>query len=174
MAFSNNCLFLYILHIYLCIIILLNTYSNNLYFMILEHLTSNSNAYVNFILYGCSEYLLNLMFIRNCLALSRKDDFYNLLCLNIYFCIHFNVFFFFMTLKLYISYILVPFFGLYFYRIYSKAKKVQIYLYLLGSPPLKSTNSPMLKFYQLFGFNIFIFRNFFFFCLNYVIYFLIF
>ena len=23
--------------------------------MILEHLTSNSNAYVNFILYGCSE-----------------------------------------------------------------------------------------------------------------------
>ena len=69
------------------------------------------------------KYLLNLMFIRNCLALVRKDDFDNLLCLNIYFYIHFNVFFFFMTLKLCISYILVPFFDLYFYGIYSKAKK---------------------------------------------------
>ena len=130
MAFSNNFLFFYILHIYLCIIILLNTFSNNLFFMILEHLTSNSNAYVNFILYGCSEIFTKFNVYKELSCLIRKDDFDNLLCLNIYFCIHFNVFFFFMTLKLCISYILVPFLVYIFMEFIQKLKKHRfIYIY---------------------------------------------
>ena len=89
--------------------------------MFLEHLTSYLNAYVNYILYGSLEILLNLMFIRNCYAIERKTWFWQSTLSKFLYSV-FNVFFFFITLKLCISYILIPL-SLYFYGIYSKDKK---------------------------------------------------
>ena len=68
------------MHIYLCITSLLVSYSKNLYFMIIEHLTSNLNAYVNFILYGSSEILTKFIVYKefSC-PCKKKNDFDNLI-----------------------------------------------------------------------------------------------
>ena len=94
------------------------------FFYVLEHLASYLNAYVNLSYMIVQKYLLNLIFIRNCHDIERKNDFDNLLCLNFYILYLLEYILLFHDFKaLYFLYSYSLFLGLYFYGIYSKTKK---------------------------------------------------
>ena len=98
------------------------------------------------------------------MPLKEKHDFDNLICLNFYILYSLYCILLFHDFKaLYFLYTYSLFFGLYFYGIYSKAKK-SIDLFI--SIRIASTKIYELSYIEI----IFIFRNFFFFYLNNVIY----